>query len=186
MTVASPPVPAGVRTLVARWHRVECWVASLAFALIAGLLIVDVVGRELLAPLLRGLGVSIGATSIPGGQKIAVYAMVIGSFCGIGIATATNTHLVPRVAFGWVPKGWSDTVARLGDLFTAAFMFAVAWYGVQFVLSSKETGMRAPVLGWEVWPFQFAIPAGFASAAVRYLVFAGFPGLKPPPPEFQE
>jgi hypothetical protein len=37
-----------------------------------------------------------------------------------------------------------------------------------------------------VWPFQLAIPAGFASAAVRYLLFAAWPGLKPPPPEFQE
>jgi TRAP-type C4-dicarboxylate transport system permease small subunit len=186
MTALSPPVPAGVRTFVDRWHRVECWVASIAFTLIGALLIVDVVGRELLAPLLRSVGVAVGSTTIPGSQKIAVYAMVLGSFCGIGIATATSSHLVPRVAFGWVPRDWSDTVGRLGDLFTACFMFAVAWYGVQFVLSSKETGMRAPVLGWEVWPFQFAIPAGFASAAVRYLVFAAFPGLKPPPPEFQE
>jgi len=186
MRDAAPPVPAGVRAVVDRWHRIECRVASVAFTLIAALLIVDVVGRELLAPALRAVGLPIGATGIPGGQKIAVYAMVIGAFCGIGIATATNSHLVPRVGFGWVPQRWSGTVGRLGDLFTAGFMFAVAWFGIQFVLDSRATGMRAPVLGWEVWPFQLAIPAGFASAAVRYLAFAWFPGLKPPPPEFQE
>lgn len=189
MSPLSPPAPAvpeGVRAFVAGWHRAECRVASAAFTLIAALLIVDVVGRELVGPLLRQLGIEIGATSIPGGQKIAVFAMVLGSFCGIGIATATNSHLVPRVAFGWVPQHWSGAVARLGDLFTAGFMLAVAWYGVQFVLASQATSMRAPVLGWEVWPFQLAIPAGFASAAVRYLAFAAFPGLKPPPPEFQE
>lgn len=186
MSAPSPPVPPRVRTFVAGWHRAECRVASAAFTLIAALLIVDVTGRELVGPLLRQFGVDIGATSIPGGQKIAVFAMVLGSFCGIGIATATNSHLVPRVAFGWVPQRWAATVARAGDLFTACFMLAVAGYGVQFVLASMATGMRAPVLGWEVWPFQLAIPAGFASAAVRYLAFAAFPGLKPPPPEFQE
>jgi TRAP-type C4-dicarboxylate transport system permease small subunit len=186
MPHAAPPVPEGVRAFVAGWHRAECRIASAAFTLIAVLLIVDVVGRELAGPLLRTLGVEVGATSIPGGQKIAVFAMVLGSFCGIGIATATNSHLVPRVAFGWVPQRWSGAVARAGDLFTAAFMFAVAGYGIQFVLASQATGMRAPVLGWEVWPFQLAIPAGFASAAVRYLAFAAYPGLKPPPPEFQE
>jgi TRAP-type C4-dicarboxylate transport system permease small subunit len=186
MTPATPPVPAGVKAFVAGWHRAECRVAAAAFTLIAALLIVDVVGRELLGPLLRALGLEIGATSIPGGQKVAVFAMVLGSFCGIGIATATNSHLVPRVAFGWVPQRWAGTVARVGDLFTAVFMVAVAGYGVQFVLASQATGMRAPVLNWEVWPFQLAIPAGFASAAIRYLAFAAFPGLKPPPPEFQE
>ena len=180
---AAPPA---VKDFAARWHRVECWVASACFTLIAALLIVDVVGRELLGPLLRGLGLPVGATAIPGGQKLAVYAMVLGSFCGVGIATASNSHLVPRVAWGWVPARWSDGVSRIGDLFTALFMLGVAWYGIEFVLASKATSMRAPVLGWEVWPFQFAIPAGFASAAVRYLVFAAFPGLKPPPPEFQE
>ena len=179
-------VPPRVKAFVDVWHRAECRVASACFTLIAALLIVDVVGRELLGPLMRAIGVDIGATAIPGGQKIAVYAMVLGSFAGIGIATATNSHLVPRVGFGWVPDRWSGAVGRLGDLFTAAFMFAVAAYGIEFVLGSKATSMRAPVLGWEVWPFQLAIPAGFASAAVRYLVFAVFPGLKPPPPEFQE
>lgn len=186
MTTAHAPVPAGVRALADRWHRIECWIASGCFTLIAALLIVDVVGRELLGPALRALGLPIGATAIPGGQKIAVYAMVLGSFCGVGIATATNAHLVPRVGHRWVPARWSDAVGRVGDLFTGAFMLGVAWYGLQFALGSQATGMRAPVLGWEVWPFQLAIPAGFASAALRYLAFAACPGLKPPPPEFQE
>lgn len=182
----APPVPARVRAFVDGWHRAECRIAAGAFTLIAALLIVDVVGRELLGPLLRGLGVPVGATSIPGGQKIAVFAMVLGSFAGIGIATATNSHLVPRVAFGWIPASWAPAIGRLADLLTAAFMLAVAGYALQFVQSSMATSMRAPVLGWEVWPFQLAIPAGFASAALRYLLFAAWPGLKPPPPEFQE
>lgn len=188
MTAAAPapPVPSRVRALADTWHAVECRVAMGCFMLIAALLMVDVLGREVLGPLLRALGLPLGATSIPGGQKIAVFAMVLGSFAGVGIATATNSHLVPRVGFGWVPASWSPAVARLGDLLTGLFMLGVAWYGLEFVLGSKSTSMRAPVLNWEVWPFQLAIPAGFASAAVRYLLFAAWPGLKPPPPEFQE
>lgn len=183
-----PPaaVPPEVRRLAADWHRAECWLAMAAFACVAALLMFDVLGREVFAPLLRALGVSVGATTVPGGPKIAVFAMVVGAFCGVGIATATNAHLVPRVGFGWVPAAWAPAVARAGDLFTGVFMLGVAWYGLQFVLASKGTSMRAPVLNWEVWPFQLAIPAGFASAALRYLMFAAWPGLKPPPPEVQE
>lgn len=186
MSPPTPPVPPGVQAFADRWHQAECWIASACFTLIAALLVVDVVGRELLGPALRALGLPIGATAIPGGQKVAVYAMVLGSFCGVGIATASNSHLVPRVGFRWVPARWSDATSRVADLFTGAFMLGVAWYGLVFALDSKATGMRAPVLGWEVWPFQLAIPAGFASAALRYLAFAAWPGLKPPPPEVQE
>ncbi len=186
ITPMSTSAPSGAVRLVRGWHRVECWVAIVAFSLIAILLMLDVLGRELLGPLFHALGVKAGATGVPGAQKISVFALVVGSFCGVGVATATNSHLVPRVGFAWVPSAWGPAVARIADAFTGAFILAVAWYGVQFVLASKATGMRAPVLGWEVWPFQLAIPAGFVSASVRYFLFAAWPSLKPPPPEFQE
>lgn len=178
--------PAAMQALARRWHRAECGVAMAAFTLIAALLIIDVVGRELWAPLARASGLTTGATGVPGGLKIAVYAMVLGAFCGIGIASATNVHLVPRVGAAWVPRPWAPWMARLGDAFTAAFMMAAAWYALQFVMASKATSMRAAVLGWEVWPFQLAIPLGFVSAALRHAMFSAWPGLKPPPPEFQE
>ena len=41
------------------------------------------------------------ATGIFAAQKMSVYALVIGSFVGIGIATATGSHLVPRVPSIW-------------------------------------------------------------------------------------
>lgn len=182
----SATAPVGVQRLAARWHRIECWIAIIAFSLIAILLMLDVLGREVIGPMLHAMGLKVGAIGVPGAQRISVYALVVGSFCGVGIATATSAHLVPRVAFSWLPDGWNPVVSRLADLFTGLFLIAAAWYGIEFVLASKSTGMRAPVLGWEVWPFQLAIPAGFASAAVRYLLFAAWPSLKPPPPEFQE
>ena len=180
------PAPPAIDRLARGWHRVECWVAIVAFSLIAVLLMLDVLGREVLGPLLHAVGLQPGSTGIHGAQRAAVYALVVGSFCGVGIATATSSHLVPRVAFSWLPARWDPAVSRVADAFTGAFLLGVAWYGLQFVMASKEVGMRAPVVGWEVWPFQLAIPAGFLSAAVRYFLFARWPGLKPPPPEFQE
>jgi hypothetical protein len=42
------------------------------------------------------------------------------------------------------------------------------------------------VLDWPVWPIQLAIPVGFLSAAGRYFMYAGWPSIRPQPPEFQE
>lgn len=185
-TPPGPTPPEGVRRILDRWHSGECYLAVASFTLIAALLLMDVIGREFIGPVLHKLGLYSGPTGIFGSQRISVYALIIGSFAGIGIATATGSHLVPRVGFGWIPERFAPTIDRVADVITAVVLLGIAWYGVQFVLSSKLTDLRAPVLDWPTWPFQLAIPLGFASAALRYLCYAAWPALRPVPPEFQE
>ena len=179
------PAPAGARRLVEGWHRVECLIAVAAFGFIAGVLVLDVAGRELLGPLYKLFGIK-GATGVYASQKMSVYALVIASFIGIGIATATASHLVPRVGFGWVPAGWGPAMNRVADVLSGLFMVAVAYYGWVFVSSTMATTLRAQAYDVPVWPFQLAIPLGFLSAAVRYIFYAAWPALRPEPPEFQE
>ncbi len=168
------------------WHQLECWIAVLAFSFIALVLMIDVIGREFYGPVMSMLGVKVGATGLFGSQKLAVFALVIGSFAGIGIATATGVHLVPRVAFKWVPASWSPHMDRIADVFTGLFLLGVTWYGVLFVIASKDSGVLAAVINVSAWPIQTAIPLGFASAALRYFAFAIWPAVRPVPPEFQE
>ena len=178
--------PSGVRRLVEVWHQGECWVAVAAFGFIAGILVLDVLGREFVGPLLRLVGLEPGATGIFASQKLSIFALVIGSFAGIGIATATGAHIVPTFASGWVPAHWQRTYDRAVDLLTGVFLVGVAWFGFKFVGSSFKTDLRAPVLDWPVWPIQLAIPLGFLSAAGRYFLYAAWPALRPKPVEFQE
>jgi TRAP-type C4-dicarboxylate transport system permease small subunit len=184
---ASPAAaPRAVVVLLAAWHKLECWIAVLAFSFIALVLMIDVLGREFYGPVMSMLGIQVGATGLFGSQKLAVFALVIGSFAGIGIATATGVHLVPRVAFKWVPASWSPHMDRIADVFTGLFLLGVTWYGVQFVIASKESGVLAAVINVSAWPIQLAMPLGFASAALRYFIFAIWPAVRPLPPEFQE
>src|SRR5262245_15296411 len=133
--LAQAPAPVWARALLERWHTIECWLAVAAFSFIAGLLLLDVLGREFLGPFLRLIGIDAGATGIFASQRVSVYALVIGSFLGIGIATATGSHLVPRVAFGWVPEEWNAVMDRVADLVTGLFLVGVSWFGFTFVLS---------------------------------------------------
>jgi TRAP-type C4-dicarboxylate transport system permease small subunit len=175
-----------VRRAVELWHRGECWLAVAAFGFIAAILLLDVIGREFIGPALRFVGLEPGATGIFAAQKLSVFALVIGSFAGIGIATATGAHIVPRFAFGWIPAAWGPAMDRLADILSALFLVGVAWFGFKFVGSSLKTDLRAPVLDWPVWPIQLFIPLGFLSAAGRYFLYAAWPPLKPALPEFQE
>jgi TRAP-type C4-dicarboxylate transport system permease small subunit len=181
-----PPAPRAVHSVLRVWHRLECWVAVAAFSFIALVLMIDVLGREFYGPVMSMLGFKVGATGLFGSQKLAVFALVIGSFAGIGIATASGVHLVPRVAFKWVPASWSPHMDRIADVFTGLFLLGVTWYGVLFVVASKDSGVLAAVINVSAWPIQMAIPLGFASAALRYFAFALWPAVRPVPPEFQE
>ena len=66
------------------------------------------------------VGLDPGATGIFAAQKLSVFALVIGSFAGIGIATATGSHIVPRFAHGWVPAAWGPVMDRLADVPTGS------------------------------------------------------------------
>ena len=168
------------------WHRFECWLAVLAFSFIAVILFADVFGREAFGPLARMLGFDIGATGIYGSQKMAIYALVVGAFVGIGISVSSGSQIVPRVAFGWLPARWSGQIDRLSNLTSGIVLAIVTYYGIEFVLSSKAVGTLVAGLQWPAWQIQAVIPFGFASASIRYLIFAAWPDLAPQRPEFQE
>lgn len=185
MTIQVAPAPAGARWFVDSWHRLECLIAVAAFGFIAVVLIADVTGRELLTPVYRAFGIE-GSPGVFAAQKMCVYALVIGSFCGIGVATATGSHLLPRVGFGWVSKEFAPTMDRIADGVSGLFFVGVAWFGWVYVESSMQAGLRAQAFDMPIWPIQLAIPLGFLSAAVRYFCFAAWPGLRPPLPEYQE
>jgi len=185
VTSAFAPAPAGARAIVNGWHRAECLIAVAAFGFIAVVLILDVAGRELLTPIFKAFDLRASA-GIYAAQKMCVYALVVGSFCGIGVATATASHLVPRIGFGWVPERLGPTMNRIADGITGAFFCGVAWYGWVYVQSSMQAGLRAQAFDMPIWPIQLAIPAGFLSAALRCFFFAAWPALRPQPPEFQE
>lgn len=178
--------PPAVAALLRGWHTAECWLAVACFTFIAAVLMIDVMGREFYGPVMNLLGVKVGATGLFGSQKLAIFALVIGSFAGIGIATATGVHLLPRLGFGWVPKSFGPTMDRIADVVTGLFLLGVAWFGVVFVLASKQSGVLAAVINVSAWPVQAFIPLGFVSAALRYFIFAAWPALRPVPPEYQE
>lgn len=193
MTIDTPTVeieeklpPKAVQVILRSWHKIECWIAVACFSFIAGILLLDVLGREVLGPTLRLLGFEPGAMGIFTARKLAVLALVVGSYMGIGIATATGSHLIPRVGHAFVPRRWDPFMDRLADILTGSFLIGMAWYGWIFVQSSQMYDLRIAMLGWPVWPVQLAIPLGFLSAAGRYYFFAAWPAVKPKPSETKE
>lgn len=169
-----------MRRLFDAWHRAERGVAVAAWAAMAVLLTLDVLGRELLFPLQRALGLPSGAGGLFGASKMALYCLVIGAYAGIGLAAATASHVVPGIGRRLTPRTWDRSVDRLADALTAALLVGAAAAGALLVHGSWSLGLRAPLLQWPLWLVQLAMPLGLLSAALRYAGFAAWPALRPP------
>lgn len=177
MTTQSVPAP--VHRLLHAWHLVERWIAVIAFSLIGVLIFGDVAGREFVGPVGTALGFDMGSTGIYGAGKISLFLLVIGAFAGLGVSVASGTQIVPRIAFGWIPKSWGAPVDRLANLLSGAVFLVVTYFGWVFVAASRDIGTVMPGLDTPVWIIQSAIPLGFLSAAIRYLIFAIWPASAP-------
>ena len=150
-----------------KWLKLsESIVATAAYAVVAILLMIDVIGRELFA------------TSFLGMQQIAVYGAIVAGFLGLTLATSDNAHLRPEF-MDFAAGRHQNEVQRFGDFLSALFFFAAAYIAYTFVRISMDAGDKAPVLYFVIWPLQLVLPYAFGSAGVKHLIFGLRPDLKP-------
>jgi C4-dicarboxylate transporter, DctM subunit len=161
------PPPSVVSRGLAVLHKVELSITFAAFAVLAAVIFADVLMREF-----TGSGLSWA-------RQIGVYANVVVTIIGIGLASDGGAHLRPRFADRWLPAAWDPWLVRLGELLTAAFCLAFAWVAFTVVRETYELDERSIVLRLIVWPVQSVLPAAFAIAALRHACFGLWPALRP-------
>lgn len=149
-------------------------VILLAFAVMTAALLADVLSREIVG---RG---------IFGAPQVGVFAMIVMSFLGLGLASASGGHLRPRFADRLVPRAWDPVMDRLAEFIFALFCLAFGAVAVTVVAESYDLGDVAPVLRWPIWPFQAVIALAFFIAAVRHTLYGLYPALKPQPAGVKE
>ncbi len=147
--------------------RVERMAAFVAFLLLTAVVFLDVASREL-----TGAG-------LHWALQIGVYANFVVVMLGLGVATASGSHLRPQFADSWLPRSWDPAVVRVQEAVTASFFVGFAVIGVAVVGETRMLQERAPVLGNLIWPLQALMPLVFGLAAVRHGLYAFWPGLRP-------
>lgn len=152
--------------LILRFEQACTSVAFLVMVLVLGW---DILNREVL-----GSG-KIWAT------PIAIYANVFLSFIGIGIASATGSHLRPKFLDTLVPqppKAFWDRLTDIGFALFCAGASVLCWQMIQESIALQETD---PVLQWQIWPFQLFMMLAFVLAVFRHLIYSIWPALRPAP-----
>lgn len=142
-------------------------VATAAFALMVVVAAADVALREF-----TGQG-------LDGAREAAVLLMVVLVLTGFGLATASGRQLRPRFADGLVPQHWQPGLKRVADVLTALIYLLLAIIAAVLVSQSIALGEQTPVLRLPSALIQAALPLAFATGALRHLVFAVHPNLRP-------
>lgn len=156
-----------IEKALTRLTWLEAAISITAYAFVAGLLLADVIGRQVFG------------ISIYGAQKIAVQATMIAAFMGLTLATSRGSHMRAEAADALVPKRWSTQADRFGYVLSAILFAALAAISFKFMMETRQYGIRIPVLGWPLWPVQVVLPLAFGSSALKSLAFAAFPALAP-------
>lgn len=156
-----------MKTFLDRLTKAESVVAAIAYLVVTGLLLGEIIAREVFG------------TSIWGSQKMAVFAAIFAAFLGLSLATAANVHLRPQFADAWIPKRFWPFVERFGDVLSAAIFGAMGVVATMYLSDTIINGDRAAVLYWSLWPIQLILPYAFYSSALRHVAFAYRPSLKP-------
>lgn len=164
---APGPAPAALARLLGALRAGEVAVTCAAFAVLVAVIFADVVWRWT-----TGSG-------IIWAREIGVFANIVLTIIGIGVASADGTHLRPRFFDKVFPASWDGAMTRVQELLTALGFAALAWIAIGVVHETVALDDRSIVLRWVIWPVQVSLPVAFALGALRHGIYAAFPSLRP-------
>lgn len=165
--MSSSGAPAGLARLLAALRAAEVTITCAAFAVLVAVIFADVVWRWT-----TGSG-------IIWAREIGVFANIVLTIIGIGVASADGTHLRPRFFDRIFPASWDSALTRLQEALTALGFAALAWIAIQVVRETVQLDDRSIVLRWVIWPVQASLPIAFLLGALRHGIYASFPALRP-------
>ncbi|HYC03742.1 MAG TPA: TRAP transporter substrate-binding protein DctP [Azospirillaceae bacterium] len=123
---------------------------------------------------------------IVGALQLGVVGMIMSAYFGAGLASATGTHLRPRAFDRLVAPGWEPAMVRLQEALTGLFCLGFAILAADVTADSAALGETFPVLRAVLWPVQAVLPLAFLALALRHLVYALRPDLRPAAGEAKE
>lgn len=154
--------------LLAGLKSLEDAIALGAFAALVIVLFADVASRELIG------------TGLAWSRQVGVYANLFLTLAGIGLASASGSHLRPRFADRWLPAAWDPWLGQVRETVMALFFLGAVVVSAEAIAETRVLDERVPLLGWPVWRFQLMLPAVFLAGIIRHGCYAIWPALRPP------
>jgi TRAP-type C4-dicarboxylate transport system permease small subunit len=147
---------------------VEKFIGGTAFAVLALLMVMDVMSREILGD------------GIEWAQKASIILMIWGGIIGAALTTAKGGHLRPEIADKVWPEAYKHFLKVLEHLIVTAFCVLMFYLSLEHLETTRSSGDIHPVIDHlPIWVITLIFPYVFVSMAIRHFIFAIFPDLRP-------
>lgn len=98
--------------------------------------------------------------------------IILITFAGISYAARHGRHIRMSAIYDTLPPKPRKALTILISLVTAAFMLGLAWYSLQFLLTTMGRGRVLPALQIPVWITLCWVPLGFLLTGLQYVLTA--------------
>jgi TRAP-type C4-dicarboxylate transport system permease small subunit len=98
--------------------------------------------------------------------------IILITFAGISYAARHGRHIRMSAIYDTLPPRPRKLLTILISLVTAAFMLGLAWYSLQFLLTTMGRGRVLPALQIPVWITLCWVPLGFLLTGIQYTLTA--------------
>jgi TRAP-type C4-dicarboxylate transport system permease small subunit len=98
--------------------------------------------------------------------------IILITFAGISYAARHGRHIRMSAIYDTLPPKPRKLMTILISLVTAVFMLGLAWYSLQFLLTTMGRGRVLPALQIPVWVTLCWVPMGFVLTGLQYVLTA--------------
>lgn len=140
--------------------RVESVMLAAGVLLMAANTIANVVGRFVFQ------------SSLFFSEELNRVLIILITFAGISYAARHGRHIRMSAIYDALPAKIRKPLMIVISLVTAVFMFGLAWYALQYILTQAGRGRVLPSLQIPVWLIYVWVPIGFFMTGAQYLLTA--------------
>lgn len=140
--------------------RVESVMLAAGVLLMAANTIANVVGRFVFQ------------SSLFFSEELNRVLIIMITFAGISYAARHGRHIRMSAIYDALPSKLRKPLMIVIALVTAVFMFGLAWYSLQYILTQAGRGRVLPSLQIPVWLIYVWVPVGFFMTGAQYLLTA--------------
>lgn len=137
----------------------------------SGLLVVGVLGLAALS-IGNTLARNLAGTSVPGVRELTELLMIWITFVGIAYAVRRARHIAMTAFYEQLRGRLRKAVRVTICLGSAALMFFLAWYAVEYVAGLQARGRETTALRIPIWIPYLIVPVGLALAGVQHVLTA--------------
>ena len=98
--------------------------------------------------------------------------IIVITFAGISYAARHGRHIRMSAIYDTLPPKPRKMLTILIAIVTAVFMLGLAWYSLQFLLTTMGRGRVLPALQIPVWIILCLVPLGFLLTGLQYVLTA--------------